>query len=86
MRPWKRNRTAESNARLDTQMLESRASFIEHYNATFDFEAGLDEVYARAGLARANSSRLPRRRPWPLRGARSLAVVDPGPASDTRWP
>lgn len=27
------------------------ASFIGHYNATFDFEAGLDEVYARAGLA-----------------------------------
>jgi hypothetical protein len=84
MRPWKRNRTAESNARLDTQMLESRASFIEHYNATFDFEAGLDEVYARVGLARANGSRLPRRRSWPLRGARSLAAVDPGPASGTR--
>ena len=83
MRPWKRNRTAESNARLDTQMLESWASFIEHYNATFDFEAGLDEVYARAGLARADNSRLPRRRPRPSRGARSHIVADPGPPSDT---
>jgi hypothetical protein len=49
---WKRNRVAESDAGLDAQMHKSRASFIEHYNATFDFEAGLDDVYARAGLAR----------------------------------
>ena len=33
-------------------MTASRTSFIAHYNATFDFEAGLDAVYARAGLAR----------------------------------
>lgn len=52
MRLWKRNRTAESDADFDVRMLKSRASFIEHYNATFDFEAGIDEVYARAGLIR----------------------------------
>jgi hypothetical protein len=52
MRLWKRNRAAESDAEFDARMFKSRASFIEHYNATFDFEAGLDEVYARAGLAR----------------------------------
>lgn len=52
MRLWKRNRSAESDAEFDARMLKSRASFIEHYNATFDFEAGLDEVYARAGLVR----------------------------------
>lgn len=48
----KRNRPDESDAELDAQMLKSRASFIEHYNSTFDFEAGLDEIYARAGLVR----------------------------------
>jgi hypothetical protein len=52
MRLWKRNRAAESDAEFDARMLKSHASFIEHYNATFDFEAGLDEVYTRAGLAR----------------------------------
>lgn len=52
MRFWKRNRTADSDAEFDAQMLKSRASFVEHYNATFDFEAGMDEVYTRAGLAR----------------------------------
>jgi hypothetical protein len=57
MRLWKRNLTAESDADLDAQMLKSRASFIEHYNATFDFEAGLDEVYARAGLVRPEGLR-----------------------------
>ena len=35
---------------------ETRASFIEHYNATFDFEAGLDDVYSRAGLARPKTT------------------------------
>ncbi|WP_433464158.1 hypothetical protein [Spirillospora sp. CA-128828] len=57
MRLWKRNRTAETDAEFDVRMLRSRASFIEHYNATFDFEAGLDEVYARAGLPRPESLR-----------------------------
>jgi hypothetical protein len=57
MRLGKRNRTAESDAEFDARMLQSRASFIEHYNATFDFEAGLDEVYARAGLVRPEDLR-----------------------------
>jgi hypothetical protein len=52
MRLRKRNRTAESDAEFDARIEASRASFIEHYNATFDFEAGLDEIYARAGLVR----------------------------------
>jgi len=52
MRLWKRNQAAESDADFDAWMLKSRASFIEHYNATFDFEAGLDEIWARADLAR----------------------------------
>jgi hypothetical protein len=59
MRLWKRNRTAESDAEFDARMLKSRASFVEHYNATFDFEAGLDEVYARAGLVRTDDLRRP---------------------------
>jgi hypothetical protein len=59
MRLWKRNRAAESDAEFDARMLKSRASFIEHYNATFDFEAGLDEVYARAGLVRPVDLRRP---------------------------
>jgi len=57
MRLWKRNRTAESDAEFDAGILRSRASFIEHYNATFDFEQGLDEIYARAGLARPEDPR-----------------------------
>ncbi len=57
MRLWKRDRTAESDAEFDARMLKSRASFIEHYNSTFDFEAGLDEVYARAGLVRPDALR-----------------------------
>jgi hypothetical protein len=57
MRLWKRNRTADSDADFDARILKSRASFIEHYNATFDFEAGLDEAYARAGLARPDGLR-----------------------------
>jgi hypothetical protein len=57
MRPWKRNRTAESDADFDARMIKSRASFIKHYNASFNFEAGLDEVYARAGLTRPESHR-----------------------------
>jgi hypothetical protein len=40
-------------------MLKSRASFIEHYNATFGFEAGLAEVYNRAGLSRPEGLRRP---------------------------
>jgi hypothetical protein len=54
MRLWKRNRTAESDAEFDARMFKSRASFTEHYNATFDFEAGLDGAYHRAGLARSH--------------------------------
>ncbi len=57
MRLWKRNRTAESDAEFDARMLKSRASFIEHYNSTFSFETGLDEVYARAGLVRPDGLR-----------------------------
>jgi hypothetical protein len=57
MRFWKRNRTAESDTEFDSRILKSRANFIEHYNATFDFEAGLDEVYTRAGLARPENLR-----------------------------
>ena len=57
MRLWKRNRTAESDAEFDARMFKSRASFIEHYNAAFDFEEGLDEVYARAGLIRPDGLR-----------------------------
>ncbi len=57
MRFCKRNRTAESDAEFDARLEASRASFIEHYNATFDFEAGLDEVYARAGLVRPEDLR-----------------------------
>jgi hypothetical protein len=49
---WKRNRSKDRDAELDATMTASRASFIAHYNATFDFEAGLDDVYARAGLDR----------------------------------
>ena len=49
---WKRNRRNDRDAELDAMMTASRTSFIAHYNATFDFEAGLDDVYARAGLAR----------------------------------
>ena len=67
MKLWKRDRTAESDAEFDTQMLKSRASFIERYNATFDFEAGLDEVYARAGLVRPDGLR---------RTARAAAVSE----------
>ena len=52
MRIWKRNRATESVAEFDARIFKSRASFIEHYNARFDFEAGLDEVYARANLPR----------------------------------
>lgn len=59
MRLWKRNRNAESDAEFDARMLKSRARFIEHYNATFDFEAGLDDAYNRAGLARPESLRRP---------------------------
>lgn len=59
MKLWKRNRTAESDAEFDARMVHSRASFIEHYNATFDFEAGLDEVYNRAGLARPEGFKRP---------------------------
>lgn len=60
---------AESDVEFDTRMLKSRASFIGHYNATFDFEAGLNEVYARANLVRPGGPgalpqrRRPRRRP-----------------------
>src|SRR5262245_60059340 len=101
MRLWKRTRTTESDARFDTRILESRASFIEHYNATFDFEAGLDEVYARARLARPNVARLPpqapalrmagrpRRRSMRLHlrtRARLPAAVDPRAASYMRGP
>jgi len=57
MRLWKRNRSAETDAEFDARMLESRAGFIEHYNATFDFEAGLDDVYARASLTRPKDLR-----------------------------
>lgn len=57
MRLRKRNRTAEADAEFEARMIKSRASFIEHYNATFDFEAGLDEIYARAGLTRPESLR-----------------------------
>jgi hypothetical protein len=60
MRFWKRTRAAESVAEFDARMIESRASFIQHYNnATFDFEAGVDDVYARAGVAQPNGSHLP---------------------------
>lgn len=57
MRIWKRNRATESVAEFDARIFKSRASFIEHYNARFDFEAGLDEVYARANLPRPDGLR-----------------------------
>jgi len=57
MKIWKRNSAAESDAEFDARIFNSRARFIEHYNATFDFEAGLDEVYARANLTRPDGFR-----------------------------
>ena len=57
MKLWKRNRAAESDAELDARMFRSRTSFIEHYNATFDFEAGLEDAYNRAGVARPEGLR-----------------------------
>lgn len=45
-------RSSSAGADLDAEMAASRAAFIKHYNATFDFEAGLDDVYRRAGIAR----------------------------------
>lgn len=57
MRLWKRNRSIESDAEFDARIFRSRASFIEHFNATFDFESGLDEIYARANLPRPDGRR-----------------------------
>jgi hypothetical protein len=43
---------AYSYAERDAVLIAEHDSFIEHYNATYDFEAGLDDVYQRAGLVR----------------------------------
>jgi hypothetical protein len=59
----KRNHPAETDAEFDARMPRSRAGFIEHYNATFDFEAGLDEVHAQAGLTGGCGSAGLRRKP-----------------------
>lgn len=42
-------------AQVEAERDELRAGFIGHYNAAFDFEAGLDDVYTRAGLTRPKS-------------------------------
>jgi hypothetical protein len=57
MSSWKRRHTAAADAEFDTGILRSRASFIASYNGRFDFEAGLDEVYARAGMVRPEDLR-----------------------------
>lgn len=54
---WKRNRDNGADAEFDDRMFRSRASFIEHYNATYNFEVGLADVYARAGMVRPDDSR-----------------------------
>jgi hypothetical protein len=59
MRHWKQKRSGETDAQFDARMLKSRASFIEHYNATFGFEAGLAEVYNRADRASPEGLRRP---------------------------
>jgi hypothetical protein len=46
------NDLGADGANVDAELIAERDSFVEHYNATYDFEAGLDDVYARAGLVR----------------------------------
>jgi hypothetical protein len=69
MTSGKRVRRSDCDAELDAVIAASRDSFIAHYNATFDFDAGLDDVYAQAGLARSTGDE-PRRQ---LPGGRAAA-------------
>jgi hypothetical protein len=75
MRLWKQPRTADPamlrrcwskpaifrvSTYIHVRRHKSRADFIRRYNATFDFEAGLADVYRRAGVVRpANPGSIP---------------------------
>ncbi len=54
---WHRKRRSDGDGGLAALIRASRASFITERDATYGFDAGLADVYARAGLTRPEPTR-----------------------------